>query len=205
MTSLPAPAPNTPPVYDETMGGFATLGNNFRNARNLQRRIAVSFITLTQVESYKLEELIEDSKRAMRWGKLSSDERNRANVFFTALRTIDGAWARELTQEQRDTFLSGKLVYSTLVTAIKAARKEADEADGGEGEGDAPAADADATPPVPEVSAPSIIAQMQAVALYLDEHSDARKLDDETARAIANLVDAVDTFRAANAKVAKAA
>lgn len=114
--------------YNEMLGHAHDLGASIKTGRERQRKLARSFVLSAVDDNYQLEGLIEDAKGKLKWALLASDEKNRMNVFFTQCRTIVGAWGA-LTDEVKANFRAGKIVYSTLVTSIKEARKAAEQAE----------------------------------------------------------------------------
>ena len=194
----------------ETIDHARIMGNNMRTERNRVRQLARSFVLAAVDDNYQLEGLIEDAREAMKWGKLDKSEKNRANVLFSTLRTIVGAWPK-LTPETQDLFRKGSLIYSTLADSIKDARKAAEKAEAeaeqqGEEQAQAQEQSEQQAQAQPQAGDP-VVQSMRDVALWVDETALA-DMSPEQLVALRNLADALDDFRAkvaAPAKVSKAA
>lgn len=177
---------NTPQCYTDMLTHARLVGSNFKTLRDNKRKLAVNLVRSAVVENYQLEGLIVDSKREMKFPKLDKSEQNQANVFFSALRKIVGAWPA-LDEEVRNAFLAGEIVFSTLVDKIKASEKEAEKAEAAE---DEPKPKPEAEPDVAPIGKPRLIDVAASLATMIDEAS----VDELTASnaVLAQLHDAIN-------------
>lgn len=193
------------PHYDATLAHAKELGADFRSAMRRKRKLAVSLISAAHVEDFKLEPLIVNTKQAMGFAKLDKADKNQALVFFSALRTISGAWPT-LPKDVRDAFLAGEKIYSTLAGEIKAAEKKANEPEPEpkpEPEADAPPApEAEAPAPEPAPEADANVAAIDAVTAILD--GNAEGISEDALAALTRLMVAMDGFRTRAAEAAQA-
>lgn len=114
------PKDNNAPSYALAIDHARLAGNNWRTGRDNARKLARYLVTAAMVDGYALDPLIGEAKDAMGYKKLDKADQGGVRVFFTTIRNICENFAK-LKQEQRDAFIAGTLLYSTLAGDIKKA------------------------------------------------------------------------------------
>jgi hypothetical protein len=102
-------------------------GNNWRSGRDNARKLGRFLCVAAVVDGFAFEPLVAEAKTAMQYNKLDKTDKGGVRVFFTACRTIVGAWGA-LPQASKDAFIAGNLIYSTLAADIVKAEKAAEKA-----------------------------------------------------------------------------
>lgn len=102
-------------------------GNNWRTGRDNARKLGRFLCVAACVDNFAFEPLVAEAKTAMQYNKLDKADKGGVRVFFTACRTIVGAWGN-LPQASKDAFIAGNLLYSTLAADIVKAEKAAEKA-----------------------------------------------------------------------------
>lgn len=205
MNDVTQVAGNAPACYNSMLSTAKEVGASVKTLRDRTRKLALHLCTSAIVENYQFEGLVEDVKREARWPLMAKDERNRLNVFFTTCRTIIGNWSK-LESDVQEAFLGGKLVYSTLASAIKKAEKEAEKTAQEAAEAEAaPASETEAeAAPAPNAETPADrVAMIEAVTAMFTANGEG--LSDAEMGALVTLMAEANAFAARASEAAKKA
>lgn len=194
---------NASPAFTEALNVARLLGNNWRTGRDNQRKLARHLIVAVAVDNYAFGPMKDEIKSKM--GKLSKDDQNGLKTLFSTCGFVIDRF-HTISGEQRDAFIAGTLLYSTLAADMRTAEKAKEKADAEAAETER-LAELGITPEQAkeaeqrETDANANVAAVERVLVLLGQ---SERNEGENA-ALARLFDAVDQFRAATVEQAQAA
>ena len=106
------------------MGALVNTGDMFqlsewRDSIEARRAAIRTIVSRVIVGDEKLDPVLAEFKRAVKWYRMADKDKNALNVMFHDIRSIVWNW-HLIPQEDREAFLAGKVVPSTMAKQARA-------------------------------------------------------------------------------------